>query len=352
MAEINRQIQGIRMHQEQIRLAVEFGLRSIIALSSDLEMMGETLIKELELAEEALAGMRAMSEIGFVSPHDLFIAEHYIVQFQGQLTELYYSKDSLMQGLNYMIGQPLSQITVIKFERILPEIPDDMASHIATVSMRTPTIRGLQFALESANATWREYVRTARNVRINRDNQTIKISDPDLIQAFIAYRWAYGEEEAFRRVREEYNNRNRRPVGSLVVTDADRRRAMNADSRYSGDTDWLRRLRNRIAMQDAIDRADRELHRTIRTLEVSIRRGYNDLRILILQEAALQRELIRAQADLRMALANYEIGLAIQRDIDEARMAIFRTEQEIEGVINQKWVLGFALDNPSLLLQD
>jgi len=297
LAEISRHIYGIRMQQEEIRLALEFGLRNIIALSWDLNLLSETLQKELELAESALVGLRVMNEVGFVSPHELFIAEHYIVQFRERLRELDYGKDSLMQGLNYMIGQPLSQNTVVEFERTLPAIPADITDHIRAVSMNTPTIRGLEYALENTSALWRHVSGNAR----------------------------------------------------ATISSADRRRAMNADSRYAGDTDHLRQLRGRIAVYDAVSRADRELAAAIRTMEVSLRQGYNDLRILALQKAALQRELVRAQADLRETAANAELGLAVQRDVNEACMVIVRIERDIENNINQQWILGFALENPSLL---
>jgi len=59
-------------------------------------------------------------------------------------------------------------------------------------------------------------------------------------------------------------------------------------------------------------------------------------------------ELTQAQSRLEVALHNLDLGRITYHEVEQARFAIFVVEQRIESVHNEKWLLAFLLENPSL----
>jgi outer membrane protein TolC len=71
---------------------------------------------------------------------------------------------------------------------------------------------------------------------------------------------------------------------------------------------------------------------------------------LLATVASLQRELAMAQSALDVVISNFDIGHAMQLDVDMANLAVFQLEQSIETIHGQLWILSLMLTTPSMLL--
>jgi hypothetical protein len=292
--DMERQMESLRLHQDEAELWVELALRSLIIEIQEMALQIEILEAELELGAGHILRLTLAHELGFISRHDLRTAEHSQNLGIISLDELRRAEVTLHQNLNYLIRQPLTQNTAIKFERQLPEIPENLDRHIAQIVPQTHAIRQLQLDLDSA----------------------------------IGARYAYT-----------------RNTGNITITAQDRNRAIN----YAGNSREITTLRQRIALQDAVDRATLALNQATRTMTATIHRAYLSLEALTAQEAILQTELHQAQATLKATTINYELGYITWLELEEANLAIQRIEQSIQKTLNQKWALAFMLKNPTLL---
>ena len=293
--ELERQIDRLHLHQEQAELAMEFVLRSIIADMTEQTLQISAMEAELALAEENQRRLALSYQLGFISRHDFNTSEHNFAQNQAQLESLIRSHHISRQNLNYLLGLPLSQPTVITFNRHLPQIPQNPAARIMETVSQSPTIKQLQIDVDSAMGARRAYTGNDRNINIS-------------------------------------ENDRQRAIGSAA-----------------NDNNNIAAIRNRIALQDAVERAELELAQTLRTMEASLHRAYTDFEGLVAQAATLRRELTQAQAVLDAATTSFELGRVARMEVDMAQLTILRVEQDLERVLNQKWVLGFTLENPGLL---
>jgi hypothetical protein len=139
---------------------------------------------------------------------------------------------------------------------------------------------------------------------------------------------------------------------NIRITENERRRALNVTGtgnniEYRDNTDSIFNLRNRIALQDAVDRAVIGREQAMRSMEATIYRGLADLDELFDMETSLQRDLTQAQSALTIATANFDLGRITQLDVDAARLAVSAIEQRIDAVCNSVWILVFMLENPT-----
>lgn len=293
--ELERQIDKLRLHQEQAELVMNLALRRII-----VDMAGQTLRiaameAELALAEQNLSIATLASELGLISSHNLSAAEHRFAQSLTRLEGLLRSENISLQNLNYLLGQPLSQPTVVTFSPHLPQIPQNPEGYITEKILQSPAIRQLQIDIDSAKGARRVY--TGNDHDIN-------------------------------------------------ISEADRQRAVN---NVADNNSNIAAIRNRIALQDAVERAELSLEQAIRAMEAKFYLAYTDFEGLEAQEAALHRELTQVQAALEVAAASFELGRVTRIEVDEARLSVLLIEHDIERILNQKWILAFLLENPSLL---
>ncbi|MCL2386182.1 MAG: TolC family protein, partial [Defluviitaleaceae bacterium] len=293
--EMDRTAAMLRMNQEQAQIAMEFGLRNMITASSDLNRMAELLEASIALSEQGLERMMIMYGVGLVSTNDLNTARHNLNQNRNQLDDLNRASVTLMQNMNYLLGQSLFQYTVIDFEREIPEMPEDLEAHITAILPTTHAVRLSQLDIDRA----------------------------------IDARWAYTGTR-----------------GNLSITAHDRQRALNTNRRHNhniwrtyltDEDEEIESIRTRIRLQESVERAQISHEQTIRSTEASLLRGYTELQTLQSQYEALQVEYARAHELLETVQKNYALGLVTQFEIEQTRVAILRAELDKEGLRNQKW---------------
>jgi len=291
---LERQIEYLHLQQQHTKLVVELMLREAIINLIDISLHIDVLREEHSLAEENLRRVILLHELGFVSTRELREAEHDLVQRYVGLEEFTRSYYIARQDLNHLLGQPILQYTKIELERVLAEIPQDLTPYIDKIILESITIRQSQLELDTA----------------------------------VGERWIYT------------GNNN-----DIRISESDRRRARTS---IYNDPD-ITRIRNRIALQDNVERVILGHEQTMRTVEAAIYRGFADMEGLLALEAAHGRDLSQAHASLDIVIFNYRLGYYTWLDVAEAHLAVLQAEHNIEGIHNRMWVLSFMLDNPSLL---
>ncbi|MCL1845804.1 MAG: TolC family protein [Defluviitaleaceae bacterium] len=305
--EFDRVAEILGFNRDQAALGMELALRNMIVAMAEIDRGEALLVAGIDLMEQGVARMKIMHEVGLVSENALSTAEHNLAQSRTQLDELRRGRQTLMHNINYLLGQPLFQDTVIEFERELSEFPEDLEGHIEGLLADTHAVRLSQFDIDRAKEA----------------------------------RWVY-------------TGHNR----EIRVSDNERRRAFDT-SRERSDDIWrtyltpaeqdIMAIRNRIALQEAVERAESSHEQTIRTTQATILRGFNEFEGLIARYEALFADAEQADADVDAAVTGYELGQVTAFDIEQARMELLRIELEKESIRNQKWILMFRLENPSLL---
>jgi len=292
--EFERDIERLRLNRQQAGFEVEQMLRDAIVNVSDIDLRIDVLREELSFAEENLHRIILFHELGFISIQELRDADHDLAQGYTRLDELIRNRYVARQRLNYLLGQPLFQYTVVTFERELTDFSQSVAQLIDNVIYDSPPIHQSQLELDTA----------------------------------LGERWIYT------------GNNN-----DIRISESERRRART--SVYSGPD--ITKIRNRISLQDTVERAVLGHEQAIRTMEVAFYRGLTEMEGLLALELAHRQDLAQAQASLDIVHINFDLGHATRLDMAEARLVIFQVEQSIEGILNRMWALSFMLDNPSLL---
>ena len=294
LREIERQINNVGLHQDIIKLSLEYALRAIVVVISELAAATRILEISMELADESLVRARLSYELGLLSSHEMLSIELSTSQGHTGLSELRRARQRVIQNLNLLIGQPFDQYTIIEFELYVPEMPDDLDSHIAELILLAPSIRQLYNAQLSARADRRAYTG---------------------------------------------NNRD------ITISASDRRRAMEAavnDERVST-------IRNRITLQEAVERADLAYKQALRSMEFTLRQAFDELESLNSQLETAYRELDLAESTLSISLASLSVGRITQFEASQAELAVANARQSIESIYNQLWILAFGLRNPEVL---
>ncbi|MCL2356867.1 MAG: hypothetical protein FWC70_06895 [Defluviitaleaceae bacterium] len=305
--EFDRQADILRMHREQAELSMELALRNIIVGMAELDRLEGLLEAGISLMEIGLSQMEIMHDLGFVSTNTLNAAAHNLAQNGTQLEELRRGRQNLMQTKNELLGQSLFQDTVINFERVLPEMPEDLEAHIQSMVGGTHAVRMSQFDLDRARGARWVYTGNHRDITISA-NDRARAHDP--------------------------NFRSDRDIWRLELT---------------RDEEQVLEIRDRIMLQESAERAAVSHEQTIRATEATILRGYRELETLIAQYENLHSDTYHAMLDLNAALTGYALGQVTALEVEQARMGLFQIESQKESILNQKWVLAFRLENPVLL---
>jgi len=301
--EFDRYVMSLQLQQKQIQLLAEFALRRAVAALAEHNIQIEAWENDFVLAEDSLRRATIMHELGFASDLDLKNVQHSFDQVSKGQDELLRSKESLMKDLNTLLGLPLAQYTVIIFDMTLPEFPEYLTPHIEALVRQDILILTLQAVLDQA----------------------------------LDERWVYT------------GNRNR----DIFISTRDRQRAWADTTGYVGPTheptEEILRIRNRLSLQEAVERANLELEQAKQELEAAIRRRFNDYEGLFTRLEVLEMQRLQALVTLEVALVEYRLGLITQFEVEQTRLAASRIEQEKELLNIQKWIMSFVLGNPSLL---
>jgi hypothetical protein len=306
--EYDRQIEILRMNRVQAELSMESALRGMIAGAEDLERLAQMSDAGIALMEQNLHRMTVMHSVGLVSTNALTASRHSLAQDRVRLNELKRGQQNLLHNMNYSMGQPLLQETIIEFERDEFELPEDFEEHIKTILPELHSIKMSQFELDRAlDARW---VYTGHQNAINvsiQDRQ--RALDPNRV-------------------------RRNRDLWSTEPTSED---------------EEIDKIRNRIALQEAVERATASHQQTLRTAEATLLKGFSDYVNLLAKHESLLLDIELAQDELEIAITNFDLGRVTKFEIAQAEMNLFRLESELEGVLTQKWLLAFKLENPALL---
>ena len=292
--EIERQIDNVELHQDLVMAQLEHALRGIVVVISELGSTLEILEQSMNLADESLIRARLSYELGMLSSHEMLTIELNTSQGHTQLAELYRARERVVQNLNLLIGQPFDQYTMVEFELYVPEMPEDLDSHIEELIEQSASIRQLRNQALSARAERRAYTGNDRDINISA---------------------------------------------------SDRRRAMEAADR----DERVMVIRNRIALQEAVERADVVYDQAVRAMEFALRQAYNELAALKTRLETSYRELALAESTLNVSLASLSVGRITQFEADQAALAVTRARQSIESLYYQLWLLAFGLRHPELL---
>ncbi|MCL2286995.1 MAG: TolC family protein [Firmicutes bacterium] len=163
--EMDQQMYLLRLQQRQSKLVMENTLRSLIAAVTELETAIETMEANLAIAAENLRRVTVRHNFGRASNNELRAARQALALEEMTLAQRKTTLYNARNSLNLLLGQPLSQYTVIDFDRTPPEIPDDLAGHIAEIIPTTPPIRQLQLDVDREHEAMRAYRGSDREKR-------------------------------------------------------------------------------------------------------------------------------------------------------------------------------------------
>ena len=170
--ESDRQMQNLRLQQEQTKQARERALRDAIVSINELETAIAITNANIVLLESSMIRTTRLREFGFVSQSYMRTSELALTQAQMELNALYTRKSDAVRVLNYIIGEPLSQLTVIKMETPELESPASLDANISQLVSSSAVIQRLQLDVDRAQAELQAYENTNNTSNVRRgDNE-------------------------------------------------------------------------------------------------------------------------------------------------------------------------------------
>ena len=165
ISDLNRYVQALRLHQEQAKLARENTLRTAIVTLIELEAAISISKQKIILDNEDLRRLSLRHELGRASINAVQTAQLNIQIAEMELEELFRRQRTAMRNLNHLLGQPLTQYTVVTITPYFPEPPEDMQRFINTVIQTTPTTRELNLEVVRTREARRAYTGNDRDKR-------------------------------------------------------------------------------------------------------------------------------------------------------------------------------------------
>jgi len=175
--ELEREIEHLSLDAIIIRLRREQSLRNNLVANANAAIDIEIAEAALVLTEEQLRRTGLLHRFGFASASELRIAQQRLTQEQMSLDNLQVAQTNALSNLNHLLGQPSHQQTYVEFERELPEIPENLISHIPALVAQAPTIRQMQFNV------YRRQEERERHLRIYRDRGERPRRDCEICEA-------------------------------------------------------------------------------------------------------------------------------------------------------------------------
>lgn len=300
VGELGRVLESLQMQQSMVEISMEYALRTMLSVLTELTAARELLEADLNHAQANLERLEISYSLGLLSSRDMRAIQHQINSSFVHLNTIDRNITAIVQNLNNLLGLPITQQTAISFDLILTETPEDFDAHITSLVENSFSVRQAELNLTSALEARRNYTGHNRDIRItDRERQNAQ---------------------------EATNARNINDGGEAILA-----------------------LRERIALQDAVDNARTALAQEKRAVENSVRLAYAELNALFLQSVIQQNNLEDAIDALETVTIRQQIGNATMFDVYEAELAVSRAEQGIESLRNQKWLLSFQLQHTFLL---
>ncbi|MCL2199208.1 MAG: TolC family protein [Defluviitaleaceae bacterium] len=298
--ELGRVLEGLQMQQSIVETSMEHALRTMLSVLAELTSAREMLEADLNHAQANLKRLEISYSLGMLSSRDMRAINHQITSGFVHLDTIDRNINAIMQNLNNMLGLPITQQTVIDFDLTIAEIPEDFDAHVDELVRNAFSVRQAQLTLTSALEARRNYTGNDRDIRI---------------------------------------------------TDRERRNAQEAinASTVTDGGEAILELRERIALQDAVENARTAIAQEKRTVENNVRLAFAELDALFQQAEIQERNLADVQDALEVVTVRQAAGHATFFDVYEAELAVARAEQGMESIKNQKWLLSFQLQHTFLL---
>ena len=240
--EMDRQIQGVRLQQDQDRLMRENALRVAIITLEELNSSINVMESGLALTEESLRQMRVMHGLGMVSQNELRNIEQTLALSRMELGETLLLRGNAQRHLNHLLGQPLSQHTIVEFEREL--------HHTTQTVAQTQAVRQLELNVISARYALRNF-EEAREREIERNRDASRRDETERVRI--------DNDRTRDALRENYN--------IAVAAHTQATQSMNAAILHGYNE--LERLQNRLEIQNiALSNAEIQLSTTQINLEL------------------------------------------------------------------------------------
>ncbi|MCL1862395.1 MAG: TolC family protein [Defluviitaleaceae bacterium] len=300
VGELGRVLESLQMQQSIVEISMEYALRTMLSVLSELTAARGMLEADLEHAQANLQRLEISYSLGLMSSRDMRAISHQITSGYTHLDTIDRNINAITQNLNNMLGLPITQQTAITFDLSVSEIPEDLDVHVDELVASAFSVRQAQLNLNSAIEARNNYTGHGRDIRIT--------------------------------------DRERR----------DAQQAINAAT-VTDDGEEILELRNRITLQDTVENARTALAQEKRTVENNIRLAFAELDALFSQSEAQQRNLDDTLDALEVVTVRYSAGHATLFDVYEAELAVARAEQGVESILNQKWLLSFQLQHTFLL---
>jgi len=157
--ELDREIAVVEMNIEVLALRTKFVLHTTVANIIGAEMDIDTAEASIAIERENLRHVTLRHRLGLASASDLRAANTRINQAYMNLDNLHTAAAIARESLNELLGLAACQYVIIEFERILPEIPEDLAYYITQKVLQTPTARRMQITVNryQEELAWHQY---------------------------------------------------------------------------------------------------------------------------------------------------------------------------------------------------
>jgi len=143
--ELDRQLEYLYLDLDILVLRNEQALRSALLNIINVALDIETAEASLIITAEQLRRAEILHNFGLNSANDVRIIQTRLIQEQLSFENLLISQINVQNNLNHLLGKSADMEIYVEFERELPEIPEDITSHIEALAAQAPNIRQMQF---------------------------------------------------------------------------------------------------------------------------------------------------------------------------------------------------------------
>jgi outer membrane protein TolC len=282
--EMEWQILHLELNRDITKTNIEKSLRN--ALVNVLIANNQTELAEarLKISEENLRRTTVLHQFGMVGTNEMLAAGQNLLQQRIDLDNLQMTAFNHRQALNYILRQPLYQMTKVEFETEPPELPDDLNRFTGLLIPQAPAIRQMQIIVDRRGEDKNDF-------------------------------------------RELHGNRGYWFRGLWYLE--------NEDLQDEWD-----------ALVGVHERAVRERSDAMRTMNASIHAAYNQIIRLNNQKTVALSELERATNELEAVKRQLLLGRVTAFEVENALFRVLSAELSLQNLSYQLWLNGFALINP------